>query len=182
MTLQRPEPSEHDPYYGLYIDQAPEGDILTNLDSELTATLRLLEGLSEEHESHRYAEGKWSIREIVGHLIDTEWTFSYRGLCFARTDPAELPGFDQDLWVRASNASERPLADLLANLAAARRSSLAIFRGFNDEEWMRRGVANGVSFTVRTIPYILAGHDVHHRKVLQERYLQAVGQTAGGAS
>lgn len=92
MTIQRPQTDEYDAYYGLYIDQAPEGDILESLASGLEATRRALGSLTEEEEVTPYATGKWSLREIVGHLIDTEWTFAYRGLCFARTDPAELPG------------------------------------------------------------------------------------------
>lgn len=172
MTLQRPRADEHDAYYGLYIDQAPEGDILEILANELETTQQILGSLSAEEELFRYAADKWNLREIVGHLIDTEWTFAYRGLCFARTDPAELPGFDQDLWARASNAGDQPMADLLAALACARRSSLAIYRGFTDDAWRRRGVANGCEFTVRAMPYILAGHEVHHRKVIHERYLK----------
>ncbi len=171
MALQRPDPSEHDPYYGLYINQAPDGDILAIMADELTTTLDVLGDLDPARETFRYADDKWSIREVVGHLIDTEWTFAYRGLCFARTDPAALPGFDQDLWARASNAGERPLAELLATLTCARRSSLAIFRAFDDEMWRRTGVASGLSFSVRAMPYILAGHEIHHRKVLAEWYL-----------
>lgn len=119
----------------------------------------------------RYAAGTWSLREVVGHLIDTEWTLAYRGLCFARTDPAELPGFDQDLWARASNAGDLPMVELLDAFGCARRSSLAIFRGFDEAAWLRRGVANGCEFSVRAMPYILAGHEIHHRKMIRERYL-----------
>lgn len=171
MSLERPDPSEHAPYYRLYIDQAPEGDILSLLQEGLDQTLSTLGGLSPDQETYRYAPDKWSIREIVGHLIDTEWTFAYRGLCFARTDPASLPGFDQDLWARASIADRQPLADLLATFAQARQSSLAIFRSFDDAAWLRRGVASEVSFTVRTMPYILAGHEIHHLAVIADRYL-----------
>ena len=171
MSLRRPDPSEHDPYYGLYIDQAPDGDILARMEEGLARTLEVLGDLSAEHASFRYADGKWSICEIVGHLIDTEWTFTYRGLCFARQDPAQLPGFDQDLWARESNAHDRPLAELLADFANARRSSVSIYRSFDDARWTRQGVANGLSFSVRSMPYILAGHEIHHRKVIEERYL-----------
>ncbi|MEM8961614.1 MAG: DinB family protein [Acidobacteriota bacterium] len=168
--LQRPQPTEHDPYYGLYIDQAPEGDILTILENELETTLNLLGDLPEERAGYRYADDKWSIREVIGHLIDTEWTFTYRCLCFARRDPASLPGFDQDHWARVSNADHVPLAHLLNVFTATRRSSVAIFGSFDDEIWARSGVANEVSFSVRSMPYILAGHEIHHRKVLVERY------------
>ncbi|MEO1085938.1 MAG: DinB family protein, partial [Acidobacteriota bacterium] len=104
MTPSRPGTDEYDEYYGLYIDQAPDGDIFETLALGLQTTRALLDGLTPEQETFRYAAGKWSPREILGHLIDTEWTFAYRGLCFARTDPAPLPGFDQDLWAQASNA------------------------------------------------------------------------------
>ena len=167
----RPDSSEYAPYYGLYIDQAPDGDILRILEEGVGTTRALLGSLSEEQERFRYAPEKWSVREIVGHLIDTEWTFTYRGLCFARTDPAELPGFDQDLWARSSNAEETPLAQLLDIFLAARQSSLAIYRSFDSERWNRSGVANACRFSVRAMPFILAGHEIHHRKVLEERYL-----------
>jgi len=171
MSLRRPDSEEHAPYYGLYIRQAPEGNILEIMARELEETRKLLDGLPETTETHRYAPDKWSIREIVGHLIDTEWTFTYRGLCFARADPAALPPFDQDLWARTSNAAERPLCSLLDELSALRQASLAIFRSFTDLHWSRTGVASGCPFTVRCMPYILAGHERHHRNVLVERYL-----------
>lgn len=172
MTLDRPRPEEHDPYYGLYIDQAPDGDILGHMETELRRTEETLTGLSADQETFRYAADKWSLRQVVGHMIDTEWTFAYRGLCFARTDPNPRPGFDQDLWAEVSNADHRPLSELLTTFGHARRASLAIFRSFEDEAWSRSGLANGVSFTVRCMPYILVGHEIHHRRVMSERYLK----------
>jgi len=171
MTLRRPEAHEHAEYYGLYTNQAPNGEILQVLADELEKTCALLDDLPLEKEVYRYAEGKWSVRELVGHLTDTEWTFTYRGLCFARADPTERPGFDEDLWALHSPAGDRPLPSLLAEFRATRAATLALFGGFTDVEWARTGVANGSEFTVRTMPYILAGHEVHHRKVLVERYL-----------
>ncbi|MEM6797823.1 MAG: DinB family protein, partial [Acidobacteriota bacterium] len=158
MTPSRPQPDEYDPYYGLYIDQAPDGDILELMEQELEETLSGLGALAPEQETYRYAAGKWSLREIVGHLIDTEWTFAYRGLCIARTDPAHLPGFDQELWARASVAGSLPMSELLVTFACARRSSIAIFRGFDEAAWLRRGMANECEFSVRSMPYILTGH------------------------
>lgn len=171
MAPTRPHTDEYAAYYGLYIEQAPDGDIFKHLAQGLDTTLNLLGALGVEQETFRYAPGKWSPREIVGHLIDTEWTFAYRGLCFARKDPARLPGFDQDVWAEASNAGERSMADLLETFACARRSTLALYRGFNGAVWLRRGVASEVEFSVRAIPYILAGHEIHHRKVIEQRYL-----------
>ena len=171
MTVQRPDPQEHADYYGLYIRQAPEGEILQVLADEAITTRRLLAGIPPEKEIYRYARDKWNLRELVGHLIDTEWTFTYRGLCFARADPAALPGFDQELWARNSPAGDRSLAALLDEFAATRAATVALFRGFGAVEWARSGVANDCSFSVRSMPYILAGHEVHHRKVIVERYL-----------
>lgn len=168
---ERPQLDEYDPYYSLYVDQAPDGDIFEALAEGLETTTRLLGSLSKDQETFRYAEGKWSLRELVGHLIDTEWTFAYRGLWFARSDPARLPSFDQDLWVLTSSSNEQPMAQLLDTLTRARRSSLAIFHGFDDAAWQRRGIAGDCEFSVRAMPYILAGHEVHHRKVISERYL-----------
>ncbi len=102
MTLQRPAPDEYDAYYGLYIDQAPEGDVLEHLATELEATRQALGSLSEEQELMSYADGKWSLREMVGHLIDTEWVFNSRALCFARTEPAQLPSCPD--WVHADGS------------------------------------------------------------------------------
>ncbi|MEO1366078.1 MAG: DinB family protein [Acidobacteriota bacterium] len=175
MTPSRPESDEYHEYYGLYVDQAPDGDIFETLSGGLAATATLLGGLTPEQETFRYAAGKWSPREILGHLIDTEWTFAYRGLCFARTDPAPLPGFDQDLWAGASNAGEQPMAELLDTFSCVRRSTIALYRRLDDAAWMRRGIASDCEFTVRAMPYILAGHEVHHRRVLEARYLTSPG-------
>ncbi len=172
MTLRRPNRDEHIEYYGLYIDQAPEGDILQVLVDELESTRQLLAGLSPEAEVFRYSPGKWNIRQIIGHLIDTEWTFAYRGLCFARADPAVLAPFDQELWARTSNAADRPLSSLLEEFGVARRASLAAFHGFGDAEWDRTGIANDCPFSVRCMPFILAGHERHHHKVIVEQYLR----------
>lgn len=172
MTLERPAKDEYDSYYGLYIDQAPDGEVLDGMSREAERTRELLADVSGAAETYRYAEGKWSLREVVGHLIDTEWTFAYRGLCFAREDPAHLPGFDQDHWARISNAEEIPLPRLLETFVRARQSSVAIFRTFDDRTWLRRGIANGLEFSVRAMPYILWGHELHHRKVLERLYLQ----------
>jgi len=171
MTLQRPDPTQHVEYYGLYINQAPEGDILQVLADAVETTVELLAAVSPEKETFCYAPGKWNLRQIVGHLIDTEWTFAYRGLCFARADPAALPGFDQELWARSSPAGDRELSSLLDEFAAVRSASLAAFRGFRDVEWARTGIANDCEFSARSMPYILAGHEVHHRKLIIERYL-----------
>ncbi|MEO1088568.1 MAG: DinB family protein, partial [Acidobacteriota bacterium] len=104
------------------------------------------------------------------------------GLCFARTDPAPLPGFDQDLWAQASNAGEQPMAELLDTFSCARRSTIALYRRLDDSAWARRGIASNCEFTVRAMPYILAGHEIHHRRVLEARYLATPSAGAGAAT
>ena len=171
--LDRPDRSEYDPYYGLYIDQVPDGDIVELLACELEAMLELLRGVAAERETYRYAEGKWSVREVVGHLIDTERTFGYRALAFARRDAAALPGMDQDEWADASNARQRPLTELLEEFERVRRGHVTMFGGFDPSTGAQTGIASGCSFSVRSLAYILVGHERHHRKVLRDRYLAA---------
>ena len=134
-------------------------------------TVRLLQPLSEQQAGYRYAPDKWTVREVVGHVIDTERVFSGRALHFARRDPAPLPGFDQDPWVVEARSDERTLRSLLAEMGAVRRSTLALFRSFPADAWEPRGTASDVEFTVRAVLFIIAGHELHHRRVLEERYL-----------
>ncbi len=169
--MLRPEENEYDPYYGLYIGKVPEGDVLTLMETELEALVALLGDLPTERETYRYEAGKWSIRELLGHLIDSERVFAYRALCFARGDAGPLPGMEQDDWALASNAHDRPLAELLAEFSHLRRGNRAMFAGFDDEAGLRSGIASGCSFTVRALAYIIVGHAIHHRGVLRERYL-----------
>ncbi len=169
--LRRPEADEYDGYYALYVRQVPAGDVLETLSRQIELTGETIARVPPELETFRYQSGKWSVREVVGHMADVERTFAYRALWFARADPSPLPGLEQDDWGAASNASERPLAELYAELALARMSHVAMFRGFDDAAWLRRGVASGFEFTVRSLPYLMAGHEIHHRRVLEERYL-----------
>ena len=170
--MHRPQPSEYDEYYGLYIGQVPEGNILELLERGLADNRALLGDLPTEWQTHRYQPGKWSVREVVGHVLDAERVFGYRAVSIARADPAPLPSMDQDVWAASSNAARRPLASLLEELEHLRRSHVAMFADFDQEMWGRRGVASGFEFTVRSFPYILAGHEIHHRRVLEERYLR----------
>ena len=169
--LQRPGTDEFDDYYGLSIRQVPDGDVLDVLATEIERTGELVARVPSELEGHRYEAGKWSVREVVGHMLDTERVFAERALWFARGSGDALPGMDQDRWAEISNAGDRPLAELFAELAMARTSNLAMFRSFDADTWLRRGTASGCEFTVRTIPFIVAGHEIHHRRVLEERYL-----------
>ena len=175
--MQRPQPSEYNEYYGLYVGQVPDGEILHILRDGVKRTVDLLAGLSPEQETYRYEPGKWSVREVVGHVIDVERVFGYRALSIARADPVPLPGMDQDVWAASSNAHHRPLAQQLEDFRAARASNVAMLAGFDDAVWERSGTASGYPFSVRTFPWILAGHEIHHRRVLEEKYLKALGAT-----
>jgi len=168
---KRPEPSEYAPSYGTYINRVPEGDICQILESQLARTLAFLTKIGEQCAGYRYAPGKWTIREVVGHVIDTERIFAYRALCFARSERNPLPGFDQDDYVQAAAFETRTLKDLSIEFELVRKSNVILFQGFTEEVWERRGVANNAELTVRSIPYMIAGHELHHLGVLKERYL-----------
>ena len=169
--MTRPEPNECTPYYHTYINQVPEGDIIEILENQLEETLQLLKGLSEDKALYRYAADKWSIKEIIGHVIDAERVFAYRALNIARNDRSELPGMEQDDYVKFAKFDDLPLADLLAGFRYVRQSNIFLFKSFDEEMQMRKGIASGCEFTVRTFPFIIAGHEKHHQNVLKERYL-----------
>jgi hypothetical protein len=170
-TIVRPATTEYAPYYGRYVGAVPDGDFLALLESQGRETVSLLRGISEKKSLHRYAPDKWSIREVVGHVNDAERVFTYRALSFARGDPAPLPSFEENVWAKTSNAEARSLSDLIEDFAAVRAATLALFRGFSEEQFARSGIASGNQVTVRAIAYIVAGHERHHVKILRERYL-----------
>lgn len=170
-TLPRPEASEYGDYYKLYVDLVPDGDILQTLQHQLGETLALLQGVAEDRETYRYAEGKWSLREVVGHLLDTERLFAFRALAMARSDDVDLPGMDQDEWVDSSSAGDRPLDDLAAEWAALRRANIHMFASMDEATGARTGTASGYSFTVRSFPWIIAGHELWHRQGIARDYL-----------
>jgi len=172
---RRPDPGEHVPYYAPYVQLVPDGDVLATLAAQIGETVSLLDGLAAERAAHRYAPGKWSLRQVVGHVADAERVFAYRALAFARGDRGELPGFDENAYAEASPSVERPLAEAVADLAAVRGATLSLFRALAPEAWSRRGVANGNPITVRALAWIIAGHERHHVGVLRERYLERGG-------
>lgn len=170
-TIRRPRKDELGAWYHGYLEAAPEGDVLARLASSLEETRALLARFGEARGGHRYAPGKWSVKEVVGHLIDAERVFAYRALRFARGDATPLPGFEQDDYVAASGSDGRTLADLGEELALLRQANLRFFRGLAPEAWERRGLASDNPFVVCAFPYLLVGHEDHHRRVLAERYL-----------
>jgi hypothetical protein len=170
LTIARPAESEFAEYYQRYVRQVPDGNLLAGLEQQGRDTVTLLRGVDEKKSQFRYADGKWTIREVVGHLIDTERVFAYRALSFARGDHTALPSFDENEWARTSNAGRRALSELIAEFEAVRTATLAMFRGFSDGEFAREGVASNNPITVRALAYIVAGHERHHVKILRERY------------
>jgi hypothetical protein len=169
--MNRPSQAEFAPYYQGYVDQVSETDIMQVLRSELDDLDVLLGRVPAEKETYAYAEGKWTIREIVGHLIDGERVFGYRALCIARGEKQNLPGFDQDEYMATAPYNEIELEDLLSEMRLVRLSNLAMFRSLTEAAWERVGTANANEVTVRALAFIMAGHLRHHMKVLKERYL-----------
>ena len=171
MSATRPSPDEHAAQYGRYLALVPDGDILATLAAQARETAALLRGLRADQAGLRYAPGKWSVRELVGHLTDCERVFAYRALSFARADAAELPGFEEEDWARTAGHDRFELADLTADFEAVRTSTLALFGRFDADAWARTGLANGARISVRALAWIIAGHERHHVSVLRERYL-----------
>jgi hypothetical protein len=169
--ITRPVSGEYAPSYEQYISLVPEGDIVATLERQLETTLTLLRGIVELQANNRYAPDKWSIKEVVGHLIDSERIFAYRALRFARNDQTPIEGFEQDDYVRDANFDTRTLADLADEFEHVRKANVRLFRSLSAEALSRRGPANDVDVSVRALLYIIAGHVAHHMQVLTSRYL-----------
>lgn len=170
MTIPRPAPSEYAQHYAGYVDRVPEGDVLGRLAWQIDETRALLRDLPPSRAVHRYATGKWSVAEVVGHVADAERIFAYRALRFARGDATPLSPFDENAYVPAGGFDHRTLADLVDELTAVRQASLALFRGMPSDAFARSGVASGRPVSVRALVYIIAGHELHHVAILRERY------------
>jgi uncharacterized damage-inducible protein DinB len=166
----RPASDEYAPFYGRYIDLVPAGGIVGILARQVDETVALLDALSENAAEHRYSPGKWSIKEVVGHVADGERVFAYRALRFGRGDAMALPGFDENHYVPAGHFGDRSLRSLLDELVAVRRATVALLDGLPADAWLRRGEASGADVTVRALAYMAAGHELHHRALLEERY------------
>jgi uncharacterized damage-inducible protein DinB len=172
LLIRRPSPEEHAPYYSRYIELVPGEDPLRALREGAEETRRLLEPLPESRADTRYAEGKWSVKEVLVHVADTERVFAYRALRFARRDETPLPGFDENRWVAGLSMSGRTLPSLGDELRSVREASLALFGNLDEEAWDRSGLANDVRMSVRAAAWVIAGHEIHHRNILRERYLR----------
>jgi hypothetical protein len=170
----RPATDEYAPYYEKYISQQPDGDVLAALRAQIELLERLPAATGAARETFAYAPGKWSVRQVVGHLGDAERVFGYRAFCFSRGEQAALPSFDENHYVAASGAADRPLADLVAELSTLRRANLSTLAAVGAEAWRHTGIASGQPVSVRALAWILAGHVTHHLRILDERYGIAV--------
>jgi len=167
----RPNTNEYAPYYERYVSLVGGDDIEQILAAQGPESINLFSRFSEEKGDFRYAPGKWSVKEVIGHLTDSERVFAYRALRIARADQTPIEGFEQDDYVRNGPFGQISVAALIEEFAHVRSATTSLFRNLTGDEWSRRGVANKLEVTVRGLAYIIAGHELHHRKILEERYL-----------
>jgi hypothetical protein len=166
-----PDRTEAVEYYFIYIDQVPDGDLFTLLRAQANEIVGLLNSISDEESLRRYAPDKWSIRDVVNHINDTERLFVFRAFWFARGFDSPLPSFDQNIAVSGANAGQRSWRSLIEEFQAVRAATISFFESLPAEAWMRRGIASGNPFTVRALAYLAVGHVIHHSKILREKYL-----------
>jgi hypothetical protein len=170
----RPEPDEYLPYYERYISLVGQEEILTTLEKQLPETAALLSSRTEADGDFRYAPGKWSVKEVVGHLSDSERVFAYRVLRISRNDQTPIEGFEQDDYVRFGSFERRRLTDLVDEFTHVRKATLSLLRNLDGPAWTRRGLANKSEVSVRALAYIVAGHELHHRTILRNRYFSSL--------
>ena len=170
IELSRPEADEYDPYYTGYVEQIREANVIDVLRRQQLGSEAILTKVTDEAASFRYAPDKWSVKEVVGHVSDTERVFTYRALCIARGDTQSLPGMDQDIYVAGANFETRSMDSMVQEFSAVRSATIALFESLDQESWVRRGVANDVAVSVRALAFIIAGHEFHHMAILRDRY------------
>jgi uncharacterized damage-inducible protein DinB len=167
----RPTPDEYSPFYGRYVERVPPGDIVSILRDQLAGTLSLFDPLDESDAERPYADGKWTLKQVLGHIADTERVMAYRALRIARGDTTPLPGFDEKVYAEAAGSNARTVADLRDELSTARASTVALFAGLPAGTWESTGTASAATVSVRAIACIIAGHELHHRAIIRTRYL-----------
>lgn len=170
-----PSPNEHAPYYTKYVSLVPGSDIFTVLQQQ-SEDMESLRTMNEDDASFRYAPDKWSIKQVIGHIMDTERIFAYRALRIARGDQTPIEGFEQDDYVRNGPFEHISMTELMNEYVAVRTATIKLFRHLTLEAWNRRGIANNNEVTVRALAYIIAGHERHHRQILKEKYFPALGR------
>ncbi|PFG05355.1 DinB family protein [Bacillus sp. es.034] len=170
--ISKPETNEYPPYYKGYVNNVPDGDLLQILDEQHKETKKLLMDLSEEKAEYQYAPGKWTIKEVIGHITDTERIMCYRLLSIARGEKGMLPGYNDDDYVKRGQFNCFSLSDLLHHQALVRQHTILLLSSMDEEALRQRGNANGSEVTARAIAYIIAGHEMHHRRIIKDRYLR----------
>jgi uncharacterized damage-inducible protein DinB len=174
MTQKRPQKGDYALYYDNYIALVPSGEFLEILREQHRAMTRLLSPLTDQQAEFRYAPGKWSVKEVLGHVIDAERIFAYRILRIARGDQTPLAGFEQDGYIQTGNFSARTLNDLLEEFSSVREATITLVRSLDDDAWLRRGIASQKEISVLALAFVIAGHELHRRIILEERYSPAL--------
>src|SRR5438552_7620263 len=169
--MNRPETSEYDPYYERYISLVADSDIIGVLGAQPTRLQDIFTAMPEDKGGFRYADGKWSIKELLGHVIDGERMFAYRTFRISRGDETPIEGFEQDGYIENAHSNDRSFADLLDEFSLLRRANMIFFKNLADDAWLRVGTANNVKVSVRALVYIMAGHIEHHLEILKDRYI-----------
>ncbi len=169
-SIAKPDPGEYAPCYEKYVSLISGGDLLSILDRQMNQVVRLFAGRSEADGDNRYLPEKWSVKEVLGHIIDTERIMTYRALRIARGDKSPIEGFEQDDYVRNGPFGHCRLSDLVEEFMHVRRATVALFRNLDEPAITRRGIANKQEITARALAYIIAGHELHHRRIVEEKY------------
>jgi hypothetical protein len=170
MSRMRPSETDYAKPFARYVALVPEDDIVSTIEQQSSETQRLMSSLDDTKAAHRYEPGKWSVKEVIGHIIDAERIFGYRALAFSRGETASLPGWDENAYAATANFDQWRIGDLAELYAVARRSNIIYFRNLAPEAWNRRGIASNNAITVNALAYVIAGHERHHLQILHERY------------
>jgi len=173
-AVTRPQSDEYAPYYETYVSLIPGDDIVGVLEAQRVQMAQLLTARSEREGNFRYAPDKWSVKEVIGHICDAERIFAYRLLRIARGDQTPLTSFEQNDYIVPGAFNERTLGDMAAEFAAVRAATMALVESLTAEAWVRRGTASEKTVSARALAYIIAGHELHHRKILDEKYFPAI--------
>jgi DinB superfamily len=170
--MRRPGKDEYAPYYENYISKIGDGDIIKILESQENQISEFINSIPEEKGTYSYAKGKWSIKEVIGHIIDTERVMAYRALCFARGEKQPLPGFEQEDYVKEANFNRQKFSALAAQFQLVRKANISLFKTFSEEMFDKKGKASGNNVTVLALLYIIAGHCAHHINIIKEKYMK----------
>ena len=165
--------NEYAPYYQPYVELVQDGDLITILSEQMEEMVAFLKDITDLQAEYRYGEGKWSLKEVIGHVIDAERIMAYRLLSIARGESQNLPGFNEEDYVQRAAFTKQSVDELLQHFSIVRQSTVVLLKSLGDEDWLRRGSANNYEVTVRALAVIIAGHELHHRHIINERYMKS---------